>query len=79
MEFNIPYNDNIIIGNVGRFEPQEDITPLESVRINQLFLLVTINDYFSGDHISTFVEKYGLERHFNEVSDGKEANEKSKN
>jgi hypothetical protein len=48
------------------FEPQNDITPLESVRISQLFTLICNTMYLGPDYSTKFITLYGLERHFKE-------------
>ena len=50
-----------------RFAPKEDITPLESVRIAQLLVLLTYGHYISENYSTTFIEKYKLERHFEDI------------
>lgn len=49
------------------FEPQDDITPLESVRITQLFTLICNTMYLGPDYSTKFITLHGLDRHFKEI------------
>lgn len=48
------------------FEPKEDITPMESVRLSIMFALLAINSSPSMYNTSWkgYKEKYNLSRHF---------------
>jgi len=55
-----------IVFNNRRFQPKDDITPMESVRISQLFTNLLVTAGFGGGTYSfdSFIETYKLERHF---------------
>ena len=53
--------------NDKKFAPKDDMTPVESARISQLFTLISLNSnlqWISNDRWSKFISDYGLERHF---------------
>jgi len=54
-----PYNDTIKLG-IYEFEPKDDITNIETVRICQLITGCVLGFQYVEDYI----EKYNLQRHF---------------
>lgn len=65
VKFDLPYNESVKFVYDRKtllFDPQNDMTPIESARICQLFCLTS----FSGFNAPKFIENHNLLRHFKE-------------